>query len=121
MDIKNVICVNKTAKFAKYILTLTEENRQIKVFTDEELNIRKEKLDNINKQYTITICEQNQEWIDKCNDKIFNNRTDIVEYLTNDIIPSYWDVDILKTENKQLKQELSDTQDALLSLMFGGK
>lgn len=110
----NVATMDGIAYFPTHAVTL-ESGEVIMCFSLDEFNNFMLTLEN---GYTVEELQWDNSVIEKTKGKIFNSRTELIEFLQNDIIPESEIIPNLKKENEELKTKLSDTENALLGVMF---
>ena len=133
--------VDNGAEFAKWIIrydTIVELERvfpKLNIEAPGEIYCYNERnrdaiiamLDGYSIAHTVETMVWDQSLIDKATGKKFNNKDEIQNLLINGIIPESErlpelerDNKVLKEELKQSKQKQKESDDALLTIMFGG-
>jgi hypothetical protein len=124
---------NNKVVFAKYLinLKLTDdiinnlsfcqfEKDNIVVYDDVKLEVIKNKLNSYNLVYTIQELNYDS-FINKSTNIKYTNNNEVINHLLNNIEPESVKKVRLEQENEDLKVKLQQTEDVLLTLMFGVK
>lgn len=87
-------------------------------------NTEKENIESLLQQekivYSVIPVTFTQEVIDKVHGRLYINKTEAEDHILYDTEIESERLSNLKKENHQLKQQLVETEDALLTIMFGG-
>jgi hypothetical protein len=96
------------------------QRKNIICYSEYELNKFSNELDSFNIPYAIETITFTEEQKNKVKGKKFNSRTEAIQYLQGEIEePESEIIPNLKREKAELQQQLQQTEDALLTLMFG--
>ncbi len=97
------------------------EQDGIVCYSEEELQKVEVKLNELEIPYIVESIIFTEEQKNKVANKKFGSRTEAIKYLNGEIEePESEVIPKLKREKAELQQQLQQTEDALLTLMFGG-
>ncbi|MCE5220058.1 MAG: hypothetical protein LLF98_02020 [Clostridium sp.] len=101
----------------KELLKFSIANNNIAIFEEYEYNLVLNILNNNNISFSYTELDY-LNYKEKTKDIKFNSRTELLKYLQEDVEPESQIISNLKNENTNLKLQLQQTEDVLLTLMF---
>jgi len=105
----------------RHLFFFQTEQNGIVCYSEEEKNQAENLLNQYSISHTIEPTTFTDEQKQKVANKKFNSRTEAIQYLQGEIEePESEIIPKLQREKEQLQQQLQQTEDALLTIMFGG-